>query len=120
MGTYTITVSNIGAGPTSGPITVVDALPSSILFLRVNGAGWACGAELFTVTCRSNEVLAPGASTVFSLDVSVFDPGTFVNTVTVSVANDVNPANNTASDTTVIDLPTTATDLPVPSATSGL
>jgi uncharacterized repeat protein (TIGR01451 family) len=40
--TYTLTVTNIGAGATSGTVTVTDTLPTGLTATGIAGAGWAC------------------------------------------------------------------------------
>src|SRR5204863_399616 len=40
--TYTLTVSNVGAGPTSGAVTVTDTLPSGLTATGLAGTGWTC------------------------------------------------------------------------------
>jgi len=61
---YTLTVRNTGAAPTSGTITVTDALPSSLTISSTPvGAGWNCsGSSGATINCTSTTVIAAGAS----------------------------------------------------------
>ncbi len=59
-GNYTITVNNIGAGPTVGTVTVTDTLPTGLLALSMSGSGWTCNTS--TVTCTRSSVLASNAS----------------------------------------------------------
>ena len=40
--TYTLTVTNIGGGPTSSPVTVSDTLPAGLTPTAAAGAGWVC------------------------------------------------------------------------------
>lgn len=56
-GTYTITVCNVGAGPTTGLVTVTDTLPAGFAVVSLSGTGWSpVGA-----TATRSDVLAPGA-----------------------------------------------------------
>ena len=82
---YTLTVSNgVGVGPTVGPVTVTETLPSGLVPISMLGAGWAC-PDTATNNCTRNDVLAGGQS---------FPP----ITVTVNVAgNAPNSVTNTAS-----------------------
>jgi uncharacterized repeat protein (TIGR01451 family) len=105
--TYTITVSNIGSGPTSATVTVVDTLPSPLVATAISGTGWTC--ILATLTCTRIDVLAAGASyPVITLTVNV--PGTatattVTNTAKVSGGGESNTANDTANDSTGIGAP---------------
>lgn len=106
--TYTIEVQNVGSGVTTGPITVVDTLPDGMSYVAHSGAGWQLlSAAGQAVTLRSTGVLAPGVA-LPPLGLTVFvgaatATGTVVNTATVATAGDTNPANNTATDPTVVN-----------------
>src|SRR5204863_9177250 len=56
---YTITAQNIGAGSTSGVVTVVDSLPASLVATSIGGSGWTCNPG--TLTCTRSDLLAAGA-----------------------------------------------------------
>src|SRR5262249_38345753 len=61
--TYTITVSNVGFGPTSGTVTVTDTLPNvqnTLAPTAISGTGWSC--TLATLTCTRSDALASGSS----------------------------------------------------------
>lgn len=101
--TYSIVVSNVGPGSTSGTVTVVDTLPAGLTATALAGSGWAC--TLGTLTCTRSDVLAAGASypaITLTVNVSASAPASVVNSATVSGGGDANPGNNTASDTTAI------------------
>ncbi len=104
---YTIIVTNSGAGPTSGTVTVVDTLPSSLTATGIAGSGWSC--TLATVTCTRTDVLASAASyPPITVTVSVANnaPASVTNTATVSGGGEVNTSNDTATDvTTITQLP---------------
>ncbi len=107
-GNYTLTVSNASsAGPTVGPITVTDTLPTGLSFVSGSGAGWSCQHAGQTVTCTHAGALAPGASSAISLTVFVSPsavPGV-TNTASVATPTETNTANNSASDPTVVNAP---------------
>ncbi|MFC4820680.1 DUF7507 domain-containing protein [Dokdonella ginsengisoli] len=67
---YTITVTNAGAGPTAGNVTVSDALPAGITLTGASGANWSCTGTT-AVSCVYTGVLAAGASTTVTLQVAV-------------------------------------------------
>jgi uncharacterized repeat protein (TIGR01451 family) len=102
--TYTITVSNLGPGPTFGTVTVTDTLPNvpnTLVPTALSGAGWTC--TLGTLTCTRSDVLLAGASyPTISLTVNIPSniSGNITNTATVSGGNELNTANDTATDTT--------------------
>jgi uncharacterized repeat protein (TIGR01451 family) len=125
---YTITVTN--AGPSAAlNATFTDTLPAGTTFASfVPAAGWTCtvppGIPPITSIACTNASLAPGATSIFSLGVTV-DPaatdGTVLtNTATVgTTTTDPNPDNNTATAATTVgvgsaDLGVTKTDTPDP------
>jgi fimbrial isopeptide formation D2 family protein len=99
---YTITVSNSGAGPTVGTVTVVDTLPNvqnTIVPTALSGTGWTC--TLGTLTCTRSDVLAPGGSyppITLTVNIPINIQNNFTNTATVSGGGETNTGNNTASD----------------------
>jgi uncharacterized repeat protein (TIGR01451 family) len=105
-GTYTLTVSNVGNGPTSGTVTVTDSLPFGLTGTAITGTGWACSAPPVTfITCTRSDVLnAGGAYPSISLTVSVTGGGPSVtNTAFASGGSAFNTAS--ASDLTHITAP---------------
>ncbi|MCS7198572.1 MAG: hypothetical protein NZ930_07870, partial [Candidatus Bipolaricaulota bacterium] len=105
-GIYTITVTNVGSGPTHSPIVVTDTLPTGLTFVSGTGPGWTCSTALQIVTCTNPGPLAPGASTTITLTVSVSRaalPGV-VNNVIVFTPDDTNPDNNSDDDPTDVEI----------------
>jgi uncharacterized repeat protein (TIGR01451 family) len=105
-GTYTITVSNSGSGPTAGTITVADVVPAGLTASTIGGTGWAC--VLGTVTCTRSDALARASSyPAINLVVNVIGPapGSVANTVTVSGGGETNTLNDSATDITHISGP---------------
>ena len=100
-GDYTITVSNVGQGPTTGPVTVTDTLPAGLTATALSGAGWTC--TLAAVSCTRSDVLAAGASyppITLTVSVAATAQGLLTNTATVSGGGDTSPADNTVTDPT--------------------
>ena len=100
--TYTITVSNIGSGATSGTVTVSDALPTGLTATAISGTGWSCDTLTF---CTRSDALAPAASypaITLTVNVSSTAPASVTNTATVSGGGESNTANDTASDPTTV------------------
>jgi uncharacterized repeat protein (TIGR01451 family) len=99
---YTLVVSNVGALPSSSTVTMADTLPTGLTAKTMAGSGWQCSAT--SVTCRRSDPLAGGASyppIVLTVDVASDAPAQVTNTAKVGNV-DANPANNTASDPTLI------------------
>jgi len=97
--TYTLSVTNVGDGPTTGAVTVTDSIPAGLDLVSVDGGtAWDCTASGRDITCTYlNGVVAVGqklpditvVTTVNSTAV-----GVVVNTGVVSTPGDVNPNND--------------------------
>jgi uncharacterized protein (TIGR03437 family) len=108
MGRYEIVVSNaMNAGPTTGPITVTDNLPSNLGLSLGFGAGWNC-VGTSNIACTHAGPLAAGASLpTLQLNVTVgfgtpTGTNSITNTASVSTPGETNTADNTASDPTTV------------------
>ncbi len=103
-GIYTITVSNISLdAASSGVVTVADTLPAGLTPTAASGTGWSCSIAAPTVTCtRADSLGAVSSYPVINVTVAVAQAAaaTVVNTATVSGGNELNVANDTASDST--------------------
>jgi uncharacterized repeat protein (TIGR01451 family) len=131
--TYQMTVSNVGAGPTTGVVTLTDVLPAGLTYepiLNVLPDGWNCSANGSEVSCTSARELLPGQSRSLVLGVGVGSAAvpSVRNTVHVATAGDTYANNDTSSDLAMVspapvthtptDTPTaTATDTPTATAT---
>jgi uncharacterized repeat protein (TIGR01451 family) len=106
--TYTITVSNVGAGPTAGPVTVTDTLPAGLSPTAAdNGTvnGWAVSFSGQTITATRSDVLNAAAgypALTLTVSVAANAPASVTNTATVAGGGDANTANNSDSDQTPI------------------
>ncbi|MEZ5500320.1 MAG: hypothetical protein R3E77_12930 [Steroidobacteraceae bacterium] len=113
-GQFTITVSNAaGVERDDNVITVTDTLPAGLGFVAATGTGWACGASGQTVTCTHPPFLNSGASLPpinLTVAVSAAAAPSVANTATVSSPSlDINPANDSATDTVVVLAPNLST-----------
>jgi uncharacterized repeat protein (TIGR01451 family) len=100
---YVITVSNGGNGPTTGMVTVVDALPAGLAATAIGGSGWAC--TLISLNCSRSDVLNAGASyppITLTVNVAANAPASITNVANVSGGGDSNMANNASSDLVAI------------------
>jgi uncharacterized repeat protein (TIGR01451 family) len=105
--TYIIAGSNIGSGPTTGPITVMDTLPAGMSYFSHSGDGWTLISNASgIVTLQHPGPVAAGAA-LPSLTIQVLvgseAVGTVVNSVSIATPADANDANNTANDSTVVN-----------------
>jgi trimeric autotransporter adhesin len=101
--TYSITVTNNGAAPTSGIVTVMDTLPAGLIATSISGNGWTCTQP--SGTCTRSDVLAGGSSyPIITLTVNVANnaPASLTNMAAVSGGGEINTTNDTASDVTTI------------------
>jgi uncharacterized repeat protein (TIGR01451 family) len=100
---YTITVSNIGTGPTSGTVTLTDTLPAGLTATAISGTGWTC--TLATLSCTRSDALAASTSypaITVTVNVASNAPASVTNTATVSGGGESNTSNDTANDVTTI------------------
>ncbi|HEY1662119.1 MAG TPA: DNA/RNA non-specific endonuclease [Verrucomicrobiae bacterium] len=104
--TYIISVANVGSLPSSGTITVTDALPAGLIATDMSGDGWT--TNLNALSCTRTDALPAGASyPLITVTVAVAPncPNILTNIVSVSGGGDANAANNTASDLTTVFAP---------------
>ena len=117
--TYTITVGNVGAGPTAGTVTVTDTIEAGLTITGpATGTGWICSTLVTTITCNRPDPLAAGSNyPPISIPVLVgtgTPPGQLSNTATLQAPSDGNPDNNSFTDAGAVSEP--AIDLHVEKA----
>ena len=101
VGTFTLTVSNVGTGPTNAPVTVTDTLPAGLTPTAAAGTGWACTVTPPSVSCSRSDVLAAGSAwPPISVTVNVLQTAanSITNTASVGGGGDVTPGNDTGTD----------------------
>jgi uncharacterized repeat protein (TIGR01451 family) len=109
---YTLTVTNSGGTATSGAVTVTDTLPGGLTAATLSGTGWSC--TLVPLSCNRSDALGAGASypaLTLTVNVSPSAPASVVNQASVAGGGETNTANDGASDTTIINPPSTAITL---------
>ncbi|WP_371282351.1 beta strand repeat-containing protein [Dokdonella sp.] len=106
--TYTLTVTNAGAVPTSGTITVVDVLPVQLSVadgpLALGGAqaaNWTCNSVSNVITCTSSTVIPATSTSVFafSANISAANGASIVNRARVGGGGDPDNAPPTPGNT---------------------
>jgi chitodextrinase len=101
--TYTLTVSNIGNGDSSGVVAVNDTLPSGLTATGMGGAGWTC--TLAPLSCTRSDALLAGSNfpdIAVTVNVSFSAPASVTNSASVSGGGETNTANDAAADITAI------------------
>jgi uncharacterized repeat protein (TIGR01451 family) len=100
--TYVVSVGNDGTLPATDTVVVTDVLPAGTTFVGASGGlDWVCSESAGTVTCFSQEDIAPGEQLddirIIVHLTSVSSP--LSNTASVEVTGESNPANDEATDT---------------------
>jgi hypothetical protein len=101
--TYLISIANVGSQPSSGTITVTDALPAGLTATSLSGTGWT--GDLNSLTCTRSDALPAGSSYPFitvTVAVATNALASITNIVSVAGGGDANTTNNSASDVTTI------------------
>ncbi|HEY7290045.1 MAG TPA: DUF11 domain-containing protein [Vicinamibacterales bacterium] len=101
---FTIDVSNVGNGATTGTVTVTDQVPPGLAPVSATGTGWTCSVAVQTTTCNRSDALAPnGHYPSITLRVNVLaNAASSENVAAVAGGGDSNDANNTAHDAYIV------------------
>ena len=100
--TYTLTVSNPSAAPSSGAVTVLDTIPAGLTPVSIAGTGWTCS----TNSCTRSDSLAAGAvwpAITLTVNVSANAVSPQVNQVGVSGGG--LPAGSASDSTSIGAMP---------------
>jgi uncharacterized repeat protein (TIGR01451 family) len=100
---FVLTVTNIGQGQTSAPVTVTDTLPASLTATAMSGQGWNC--TLGTLTCTRSDVLGGTSSyppITLTVNVALNAPSSVVTTATVSGGGEIITSNDTSTVATQV------------------
>lgn len=114
---YTIVVQNVGTAASSGQVTVTDTVPAGMVATNIAGNGWNCTQP--AGPCTRSDSLGVGLSypaLTLTVNVAANAPATLTNIANVSGGGDPNPANNSASDPTQINVPVPSCN-PLPEST---
>lgn len=103
--TYTITVSNSGAGPTNGLVRVSDTLPPGLTASSISGgSSWSCTQPVGP--CDRSDSLAAGSSyapITLTVTVAANAAASVTNMAYVSGGGENNTGNDSASDVTTVN-----------------
>jgi 6-phosphogluconolactonase len=101
---YTVTLSNAGAGPSTGVVTITERVPAGLALVSMAGDGWTCPSG--GVICTRTDPLAGGLSyppVTVTMNVASTAPASVTNIVIVS---GVGSLTELASDTAaIVELP---------------
>jgi uncharacterized repeat protein (TIGR01451 family) len=117
---YTVTVTNLGPGPTTGLVTVTETPPVGLTVTGLTGPGWSCDVGLLTCT-RSDTLAASGSYPAITVTVTVAAtaPASVTNVASVGGGGETNTTNNSASDPTTVNPPSAGPDLTILKSHSG-
>ncbi len=102
LASWTITVTNLGTGPSNGEVRVNELLGLGLTLSQLSGNGWTCTRG--PSVCTRTDSLAPGASyPPITATVGMHPQGipTATNRAAVVYNGDANPNNNTAESTVI-------------------
>ncbi len=104
VGTYALSVTNLGTTQTTGVITVRDSLPAGVSYVGASGTGWSVSAVPPIVTATYAAALAPLDSLALTIDVRALAAGvpSVSNTAIATTAGETNPGDNTATRVTPV------------------
>jgi uncharacterized repeat protein (TIGR01451 family)/CSLREA domain-containing protein len=116
---YTVTVNNNGPDDASS-LVLIDTLPTGATLISVTSGNWSCDGNSPQLTCTL-PVLAKGQTSTVSIMLSLpGSSGIHTNSASVSSATlDLNAANNSSSETTVVDAAPVVSGLSTLSYTTG-
>ena len=106
--TYTLEVTNVGGGPTTGAVTVTDSVPDGLTLVSVDGgSSWDCSVNGQDITCTYLGGVIDAGETVPQITIvttaTTAAVPRVVNTGVVSTPGDNNPTN----DRSTVETPVT-------------
>lgn len=97
---YSLAVSNVGGGPTTGAVKVTDTVPSGLTITNVTGGGtWNCSTSGRDVACDYlGGVIQAGQNAIGLIEITTQvesnAPTVLINTGVVDTPGDNNPLND--------------------------
>ncbi len=104
IATYRLAVTNLGPDSTSGTVSVTSALPSGLANPVVTAPGWVCTVTVNDVACDRTAGIGagPAPGITITAEVVAAEGATVDTTATIASTHDANPANDSATDTGVV------------------
>lgn len=102
--TYSITVSNVGAGAATGAVTMAERAPAGLTLVSMAGSGWTCPAG--SPLCYRSDLLSPGRSypaVTVTMNVATNAPASLDNVVSASTVGSAMAL--TSDSTSIVPLP---------------
>lgn len=99
VGTFKLTVKNVGTGPTAKEVKVENSLPSEFTVKSISGTGWNCQSTP-TLICSRTDSLESNATypdILIKATVPEKAPAEVENKAILSSVEDKNEANNTST-----------------------
>ena len=98
QGNFAVTATNKGSAATVGTTVMRVALPDALDYVSAAGTGWSCAQSGSEAVCEHPGAIAAGASAGFDLITKPIVGGNAQVTATVATTDDVNEANDAATD----------------------
>ena len=102
--TYTISVENVGPDAATG-VQVTDTLPTGVTLLSTSTTQGTCSDAAGVVTCNVGDLALSGLATIAIVVTAPSTETTLTNTAGVTSDADPQPANNSATQQTVVAVP---------------
>ncbi len=114
-GAYEVRVTNRGTAPTIASAVVTETLPQGTEFRLATGDGWSCAVSARRLRCEGPAAIAPGDTSKFQVTLGLpATETTLMATSAVHTVADVDPANDSATET--IEVAAAGSTAPVRSA----
>ncbi len=97
-GSFAVTATNAGSAATVGTTVMRVTLPDAFDYVSASGSGWTCTPSGNDAVCEHPGAIAAGASAGFDLLAKPLVGGSAQVTATVATEDDVNAANDAATD----------------------
>lgn len=98
---FSVNVSNVGTGPTTGTTTVTTPIPSGMTYVSSAGTGWTCSQVTTDVVCTNPNPIAASASSPFTMTFNPTQTGSSSIASTVSGGGDATPSTSPTQNLTI-------------------
>lgn len=98
---FSVNVSNVGTGPTTGTTTVTTPIPVGMSYLSSAGTGWTCSQVATNVVCTNPNPIAAATSSPFTMTFNPTQTGATSIASTVSGGGDATPSTSPTQNLTI-------------------